>query len=199
MSACSGSERMTRRLGFVYLAALVLASALAGSRANAGSVTAVDHGDKISIDARKGRVTVESGDSINDTHRVVVMGPRVMVDDNGELVRVFSDAEVPEGQRIDGDVVTIFGSSRIKGHVTGNAVSVCGSVELGPHATVDGDMVAILGVIDRAEGATVGGESVDIGVMPPFPGMPALPSILLVVGLGFFALSIAYAFGCDRL
>jgi len=26
-----------------------------------------------------------------------------------------------------------------------------------------------------------------------------LDAILLVVGLGFFALSIAYAFGCDRL
>ncbi len=28
---------------------------------------------------------------------------------------------------------------------------------------------------------------------------PMLDLILLVVGLGFFALSIAYAFGCDRL
>jgi hypothetical protein len=28
---------------------------------------------------------------------------------------------------------------------------------------------------------------------------PMLDVILLVVGLGFFAISIAYAFGCDRL
>ncbi len=28
---------------------------------------------------------------------------------------------------------------------------------------------------------------------------PMLDFILLAVGLGFFALSIAYAFGCDRL
>jgi hypothetical protein len=28
---------------------------------------------------------------------------------------------------------------------------------------------------------------------------PMLDAILLAVGLGFFALSIAYAFGCDRL
>jgi hypothetical protein len=28
---------------------------------------------------------------------------------------------------------------------------------------------------------------------------PMLDVILLAVGLGFFALSIAYAFGCDRL
>ena len=45
-------------------------------------------------------------------------------------------------------VVTVFGSSRIDGHVTGNVVAVCGSLTLGPRAAVDGDMVAILGRIE---------------------------------------------------
>lgn len=188
MWACWDSDRVSSRFLGVRLGGLAIAVLmLLAPVARATSVTTVDHGTRVSIDAGKGSVTVEPADSLGASRRVVVVGPHVMVDDDGALVRVFSDVAVPEGQRVDGDVVTIFGSSRIDGHVTGNTVSVCGSVRLGPHAIVDGDMVAILGVIDRAEGATVGGESVDIGVLPPIPGIPALPSILLMVAILWLA------------
>ena len=186
MSGSWGSERMRRLLpfGFVFTAliaslAWVSAPAAAKTRTSISSthVTRTTVAPKSDADSAAAELPDDRPD------RVVVVGPHVSVDEDGEIVRVFSDVVVPEGRRVDGDVVTIFGSSRIDGHVSGNAVSVCGSVRLGPHASVDGDMVALLGVIDRAEGAVVGGESVDIGVLPPIPGVPALPAILLVLGL----------------
>jgi hypothetical protein len=39
----------------------------------------------------------------------------------------------------------------------------------------------------------------DCGSAPLLNGATMLDFILLALGLGFFALSIAYAFGCDRL
>jgi len=186
MSGSWGSERGMRRVAPLALAFAGLVGFLAVASRPAVATTrhSSSHRTQITVDPPVVRVSAGSDDSLDESpRRVEVIGPHVMVDDNGEIVRVFSDVVVPEGRRIDGDVVTIFGSSRIEGHVAGNAVSVCGSVRLGPHASVDGDMVAILGVIERAEGAIVGGESVDIGVLPPIPGVPALPAILMLMGL----------------
>lgn len=127
-------------------------------------------------------VTTGPDDSVSHSRCVLVDGMKISVD-GGEVVRLFSDVTVPEGERVDGDVVTIFGSSRIDGQVTGNAIAVFGSVTLGPQASVDGDLVAIFGVVNRAEGGSVGGETVDLGFAPPIPGLPALPTILLVAGM----------------
>jgi len=129
------------------------------------------------------KVTVNGDDSISGGRRVVVVGPHISVDDDGELVRLFSDVTVAENERVDGDVVTVFGSSRIDGQVTGNAIAVFGSVSLGPRAVVDGDLVAIFGVVNRDEGGSVGGETVDLGFAPLVPGLPALPTLLLIAGL----------------
>ncbi|MEO5616391.1 MAG: hypothetical protein ABIS67_01350 [Candidatus Eisenbacteria bacterium] len=125
---------------------------------------------------------VTDDETISRPHRVVVFGPKILVDD-GELVRLFSDVTIPDGERVDGDVVTVFGSSSIDGHVTGNAIAVFGSVTLGPRASVDGDLVAIFGVVNRAEGGSVGGETVDLGFAPLIPGLTPLPTILLFAGL----------------
>lgn len=133
-------------------------------------------------------VTVNDGDS-NGRRKVVVIGPHVSVDEDGQIVRLFTDVEVPAGQRVDGDVVTVFGSSKIGGHVTGNAVAVFGSVTLGRGSAVDGDMVAIFGGVHRSETATVGGETVDLGFEPLIPGLPALPTVLLLAGM-FWVLSL---------
>lgn len=143
---------------------------------------------EVKIGASGVSVSVDDSDA-GGRHKVVVVGPHVSVDDDGQIVRLFTDVEVPAGQRVDGDVVTVFGSSRIGGHVTGNAVAVFGSVTLGPGSAVDGDMVAIFGGVHRAETATVGGETVDLGFEPLIPGLPALPTVLLLAGM-FWVLSL---------
>jgi hypothetical protein len=159
-----------------------------GSRAAAPAAARADGSRQPVVETRVEAggvsITVDTDDDTSSRpRRTVVVGPHIAVDDDGELVRIFSDVAVEEGERVDGDVVTVFGSSRIDGEVTGNAVAVFGSVTLGPRASVDGDMVAIFGVVNRAEGGSVGGETVDLGFAPLVPGLPALPTILLVAGL----------------
>jgi hypothetical protein len=178
-------------LGLIALVGVLAATPASARRAHRDSSTV--GGSRVQIssqgvvietnDAADSRFRIEAGDSGRRLPSVVVLGPHLKVDDEGQLVRVFADAFVPEGEQVDGDVVTIFGSSRIEGHVSGNAIAVFGSVRIAPHAAVDGDMVAIFGAVHREEGSTVGGEIVDLAFAPPIPGLPALPTILLFVAM----------------
>jgi cytoskeletal protein CcmA (bactofilin family) len=128
------------------------------------------------------RVVIGHGDS----GIIGVHGPGIVVDTDGAgLVRVFADAEVPAGERIEGDVVAVFGSVLVEGTVSGNVVAVFGSVRLAPESSVEGDVVAIGGGLDQARGATVGGESVSLGFLPTALGMPALPVLLISVFIGW--------------
>jgi len=128
------------------------------------------------------------GDSGDRERTLDVNGPAIVVNTDGAgLVRVFTDAEVAAGERIEGDVVAVFGSVDVKGSVSGNVVAVFGSVKIAPGASVEGDVVAVGGVLDQAPGATVGGESVSLGFLPVSVGMPALPALLLLVFLGWLA------------
>jgi hypothetical protein len=102
------------------------------------------------------------------------------------LVRVFSDAEVPAGERVDGDVVAVCGSASVAGEVTGDVVAVCGSVRLMPGASVGGDVVAIGGALDQAPGATVHGQSVSLSFIPLKGGVPALRVLLGIVFVCWF-------------
>lgn len=124
--------------------------------------------------------------SIDDSRDVVSLhGPAIVVNsDETGLVRVFSDAYVPAGQDVDGDVVAILGNARVDGNVSGSVVSVLGSVRLGPGAQVSGDAVAVGGELDLARGATVQGESVSVGFMPFSWGIPTLGFLLLSIGCG---------------
>src|SRR5258708_4242468 len=147
-------------------------------------------------------VHVDGADADSDTtilhlgRSVRIGGGRVVVDDNGTgMVRLFSDARVEKGERVDGDVVAVFGSVHIDGEVTGAAVAVFGSVELGPGAVVGGDAVAVGGPLD-AERGRVGGQSVSVGILPLTLGLPALPVVLAFLGLGWLlALVIGSLFG----
>ncbi len=196
-----GSDLRALRRPAAAAAALLVLAAPALARTHGAAPESSDSRASVSVDSRGvsirggrsevqigGRhgvgITVDEGDTSRTGHgKVVIVGPDISVDDEGQVVRVFSDVVVKEGDTVDGDVVSIFGSSRIEGHVVGNAVAVIGSVTLGPRAAVDGDMVAILGTIHRAPTATVGGESVDVGIVPPLPGLPPLPTLLLALGL----------------
>ncbi len=116
----------------------------------------------------------------------------VVVDTDGDdIVRVFADAEVREGERIAGDVVAVFGSVRVAGRVGGNVVAVFGSVQLEPGASVDGDVVAIGGGLDQAAGAQVNGESVSLGFLPFSWGAPTFKAVLGAIAGGWLVALIA--------
>lgn len=132
-------------------------------------------------------VEVVRGDEDTTAIRISeIDGPEIHVDTRGAgVVRLFSDAHVEAGERVDGDVVAVFGSVRIEGEVTGNAVAVFGSVELGPRSAVSGDAVAVLGSLDDEDGSRVAGESVSIGLLPMTFGLPPLPFVLATIALGW--------------
>ena len=62
----------------------------------------------------------------------------IEVHDGGTgIVRIWSDAYVPAGEVVDGEVVAVFGSVTVEGTVTREVVAVMGSVHLKPGARVD--------------------------------------------------------------
>jgi hypothetical protein len=207
-----GAQAHWRPAGAIGLAAAVFALAWAAVTPAAARAAAPDSGRVVGglrvtddgieiyergtvhkIDASKRRDRSRSGDesarvhiSLGDSKDIVsVQGPIIVVDsDDAGIVRVFSDAYVPPGREVDGDVVVVFGTARVDGQVTGSVVSVLGSVRLGPGATVSGDAVAVGGDLDLARGATVHGESVSVGFMPFSWGIPTLGFLLMTIVSG---------------
>ena len=112
-------------------------------------------------------------------------GGSIEIDETDAVVRMFSDIAIDEGERIDGDVVAVFGSVTVRGEVTGNVVAVMGSVILEPGAGVDGDAVAVGGVLEQEPGARVSGESVSVGFFPLQLGVPTLGMLLSMVFCGW--------------
>src|SRR5205085_10501539 len=110
----------------------------------------------------------------------------IEIDDGGNgIVRILSDATVPAGKKIDGDVVAVCGSVDVAGEVTGDVVSVLGSVHLRNGARVHGDAVSIGGGLDQADGAAIDGQSVSMGFSPLTWGLPALPVMLISLTIGW--------------
>ncbi len=142
--------------------------------------------EDVKVDVGGGTIQIRSDEDEDDgtgrRNRVDIRGPMIIVDDDDEgLVRVFADAEVGPDERIEGDVVAVFGSVEVEGQVDGDVVAVFGSVILKPTAVVDGDVVAIGGALDHQSGADVRGESVSLGILSWAPSMPALPMLLAIV------------------
>jgi hypothetical protein len=123
-------------------------------------------------DRVRAKVTADSGDF--DIH-----------DGGTGIVRIWSDAHVPVGEVVDGEVVAVFGSVTVEGTVTREVVAVLGSVYLKPGARVDGDVVSIGGTIEQGEGAMIKGESVQLGLSPITFGLPARGVILFAVAAGW--------------
>jgi hypothetical protein len=200
MSACWGFSRMTvRTLGVAALLALTLAPA-ADARItwcpfSSHCTSASFHRHRrISIDDR-GIVIHRVADDANDSDSTATISIghddpdpvpiRVHSSDSGNgIVRLFSDARVGPGERVDGDVVAVFGSVRVEGEVEGSAVAVFGSVALRRGAVVRGDAVAVGGGLS-SEGARVSGQSVQVGFLPMFgfPGQPLVLAGIIVVWL----------------
>ena len=131
---------------------------------------------------------------------VEVHGHTVRINNDLEgKVRVFSDVVVPAGETVDGDVVAVFGSATIGGHVTGSVVAVMGTVKLLPGAQVGEDAVAVGGGLDQSTGSSVGGETVSVGFLPLTNiGVPPLAALLGMVLIGW-ALSVFFAWLLDLL
>lgn len=192
MWPCSDSDRPSRPaamvMAFVLLAApffAMVAPATAAVEATVDSAGETlqfdsDHGPEVEIGPGGVKIRVDAKDEIVRVH-----GPVISVDsDDAGRVRVFSDAIVEEGEHVDGDVVAVFGSVEVDGTVDGSVVSVFGSVILGDRADVRDDAVAVGGVLEMAQDARVGGETVSVGFLPISWGVPTLPFLLATIVLG---------------
>ena len=139
-------------------------------------------GDWSDRDRRRERIR----ERIRERVRARVHGDGFDIHDSGTgIVRIWSDAYVPAGEVVDGEVVAVFGSVTVEGTVNREVVAVMGSVHLMPGARVDGDVVSIGGTIDQAPGATIKGESVQLGFLPFTFGLPARSVILFAIATGW--------------
>ncbi|MEQ1833668.1 MAG: polymer-forming cytoskeletal protein [Candidatus Eisenbacteria bacterium] len=187
-----------RRIPLALLAALAFLSFGSGpAHARRVSETTIQHDDgtaskRIEINGKTMSVTVTHADSAGhrDSSSIDIGGEfdgagiRVRGDGNN-LVRLFSDVRVGPDERVDGDVVAVFGSVRVEGEVTGSAVAVFGSLDLRRGAMVRGDAVAVGGPLHQGEGAHVSGEAVQVGFSPLTLGLPGLPVVLATIVLGW--------------
>jgi cytoskeletal protein CcmA (bactofilin family) len=177
----------SRPLVLALLAPLALDAAAPAPAAarNVVDATVVSSGGRvtkrISIDGRE--ISISSTGSDSDSSRITIRGdieagPIVVRSEGSGIVRLFSDAEVGRGERVEGDVVAVFGSVRVDGEVSGSVVAVFGSVDLRSEAVVRGDAVAVGGAIREDPGARVSGDTVQAGFLPLTLGLPGLPVVL---------------------
>jgi hypothetical protein len=204
MSAFSASDRRgvpTRTRAGAALAALVLVLGVGTLPADARTRARGDSGDVVNrieisprgivIDRADGRRRVADvviGDDTIRVHgRLRTRGSDLVeFDHDGTgIVRIFSDAAVPAGERVDGDVVAVFGSVDIAGEVTGDVVAVFGSLTARDSAHIHGDAVSVGGGLDQRDAAVIDGESVALGFLPFTWGLPALPVMLVSIAAGW--------------
>ncbi len=181
MSVCWASRAIVRPL-------LALCAVLALLTAAAPQATAARVTKRISVHGHE--VSISSTAADTDSTRVTIRGdieagPILVRSDGGGIVRLFSDAEVGRGERVEGDVVAVFGSVRVHGEVAGTVVAVFGSVDLRSEAVVRGDAVAVGGALREDPGARVSGDTVQVGFLPLTLGLPGLPLVLTCIVLAW--------------
>lgn len=128
-----------------------------------------------------------------------------------DKVVLFNNIEIPEGERVNGDIVAIFGNVAIKGDLTGDAVAIFGNMSVsgtvGGDAVaifgeisvqgsgiIHGDAVGIMGEVSKSANAMIKGEIADISI--PF-SMKKPSSFIPRVSYGdMIGLFVIYAFSC---
>lgn len=90
--------------------------------------------------------------------RVVIRGGEVV---DGSLTVIGGSVELREGGRIRGDMVALGGESIVDGRIGGNLVVLGGTLELRSNATIEEDFFTFGASVERAEGATVLGETIE--------------------------------------
>jgi uncharacterized RDD family membrane protein YckC len=93
----------------------------------------------------------ETADSV-----VSIFGSSTSDGEAGEVVSIFGDTRVT-GNVSDG-TVSVLGSTYVDGKVDGDVVTVLGNMELGPHAEIDGSVVVVGGNLQRDPAAIVHGD-----------------------------------------
>ena len=86
---------------------------------------------------------------------VSVLGSSTSDGEAGDVVSVFGNTRVTGP--VSENAVAVLGNNYVDSKVDGDVVAVLGSVELGPNAEVGGDVVAVLGGVHRDPGAVVHG------------------------------------------
>ncbi len=124
-------------------------------------------------------IRIEGGDSL----RSIVIDTR----GDNEIVQFFHDAHVEKGE-VAGTVVALFGNVRNDGIITGDCVSILGSIVMGDSAVIQGDAVSVGGSIDDAGPASrIDGETVSIGFLPFSPvAVPGAFGLVVFGVLAFF-------------
>lgn len=83
---------------------------------------------------------------------------------DGDLVRFGGGVTVSKDERIQGEVVAIFGGADIDGEVTRDVTVIMGPLNLGPNAVVRGNVTVVGGPLNRAAGAMVSGKIDEVGI-----------------------------------
>jgi hypothetical protein len=117
--------------------------------------------------------------------------------EGSSTITIGSDVVVKEGDKVN-KAISIGGNVKVYGHVRRDAVSVGGSVYLGPDAAVEGNVVSIGGTVEREPGSRVGGEVTIVDATGlkswlswlPKQGIAGIKELLQGIGwpssLGFF-------------
>lgn len=193
MSVCSVS-RIARLFVAVPAVAALLVVASPSVQAARARVTISADGrggtdQHIQIDKRGITVTTldsATADTLTGVNRGGIDAGGIVVRGTGnDIFRLFSDANVAPGERIDGDVVAVFGSVTVEGEVAGSTVAVFGSIDLGPDAKVHGDAIVVGGGLRRAPGSHLSGKLQGFGCLPLTLGLPGLPILLATIALGW--------------
>jgi hypothetical protein len=80
---------------------------------------------------------------------------------------------------VEGDVTSWSGPIQIDGAVRGDVVSYVGTITLGPAAEVGGSVLALGGAVERAAGASVAGQQLNVEQVP---GRQVLSSVVAIFG-----------------
>jgi uncharacterized RDD family membrane protein YckC len=88
---------------------------------------------------------------------VSILASAISEGEAGQVISVFGATRVT-GPVTD-DAVAVFGSNYIDSKVDGDAIAVIGDLELGPHAEIGGDVVTVGGSLTRDPAAIVHGEA----------------------------------------
>jgi hypothetical protein len=95
---------------------------------------------------------------------ILVLGLRAPAGAEGRTVVRFGSDLVIEDEMVFRDAVVIGGNVTVNGVVEHDVVAVGGSIMLGPESVVGHNVVSVGGAIDKAEGAEVQGDTVEVNL-----------------------------------